>query len=108
MTIYKETKNFPKEEQYGLVSQMRRAATSIPTNNLPRLGGVAEGCGKHTDKEFANYLQISMGSASETEYLIFLSGELGYISTNNTRELMESITEIKKMLSSLIKNIRNQ
>jgi four helix bundle protein len=99
MAVYKETKNFPKEELYGLVSQMRRATSSIPTN-------IAEGCGKHTDKEFANYLQISMGSACETEYLIFLSGELGYITAINTQELIRSITEIKKMLASLIKNIR--
>jgi four helix bundle protein len=100
MTIYKETQNFPKEELYGLVSQLRRASSSIPTN-------IAEGCGKHSDKEFANFLQIAMGSASETEYLIFLSGELGYISVNITLELTKSITEIKKMLASLIKHIRN-
>ena len=99
MVVYKETKNFPKEELYGLVSQMRRATSSIPTN-------IAEGCGKHTDKEFANYLQISMGSACETEYLIFLSSELGYLTANSTQELIKSITEIKKMLASLIKNIR--
>jgi four helix bundle protein len=101
MAIYKETKKFPKEELYGLVSQMRRAATSITTN-------IAEGCGKHTEKEFANYLQISMGSASEVEYLVFLSGELGYITTDNTQELIKRITEIKKMLASLLKNIRRQ
>jgi four helix bundle protein len=99
MVVYKETKNFPKEEIYGLVSQMRRASSSIPTN-------IAEGCGKHTDKEFANYLQISMGSASETEYLIFLSGELGYLTKTSTENMIESISEIKKMLASLIKTIR--
>jgi four helix bundle protein len=100
ISVYKATKNFPKEELYGLVSQIRRATSSIPTN-------IAEGCGKHSDKEFANFLQIAMGSASETEYLIFLCGELGYISESDTQELIKSITEIKKMLTSLIKRIRN-
>lgn len=100
MVVYKETRNFPKEELYGIVSQMRRAAVSIPTN-------IAEGCGKHTDKEFANFLQISMGSACETEYLVFLSGELGYISSDNVKELIINVAGIKKMLALLIKNIRN-
>lgn len=100
IAVYKETKNFPKEELYGLVSQMRRAASSIPTN-------IAEGCGKHSEKEFANFLQIAMGSASETEYLIFLSGELEYISKDKTQVLINQVTEIKKMLASLIKSIRN-
>ena len=100
MSVYKETKNFPKEELYGLVSQLRRASSSIPTN-------IAEGCGKHSDKEFANFLQIAMGSASETEYLIFLSGELEYLSKVKAQEMINQITEIKKMLASLIKSIRN-
>jgi four helix bundle protein len=99
LTIYKETKKFPKDELYGLVSQLRRAVISIPTN-------IAEGCGKNTNKEFANYLQISMGSASETEYLVFLCSKLGYISENIESELIGNITEIKKMLASLLKTIR--
>ena len=58
--VYKATQDFPKEELYGLTSQIRRASTSIPTN-------IAEGCGRGTDPEFARFLQIAMGSASETE-----------------------------------------
>jgi four helix bundle protein len=99
MAVYKESKNFLREELYGLISQIRRTASSISTN-------IAEGCGKHTDKEFVNFLQISMGSACETEYLIFLCAELEYMTVNSAQELTKSITEIKKMLNSLIKNIR--
>jgi four helix bundle protein len=98
---YKETYGFPKEEIYGLVSQMRRAVISIPTN-------IAEGCGKNTDKDFAKYLQTSMGSACEIEYLILLSGELGFMPEEKTQNLMNNVFEIKKMLASLIKNIRDQ
>lgn len=100
ISIYKQTQNFPKEELYGLISQLRRAASSIPAN-------IAEGCGKHSDKGFAHFLQIAMGSACETEYLLFLRGELGYISITQTEELINNITEIKKMLASLIKSVRN-
>ncbi len=71
LLIYSSTKGFPKEELFGITSQIRRAAVSIPTN-------VAEGCGKFTKKDFANFLQIAFGSAQEVEYLILLSSELNY------------------------------
>jgi four helix bundle protein len=61
LAVYKITKEFPKEELYGLTSQIRRASMSIPTT-------IAEGCGRNTNKEFARFLQIAMGFASETEY----------------------------------------
>lgn len=73
LLIYKISKNFPKEEMFSLTSQIRRASSSIPTN-------IAEGCGRGTDKDFARFIQISMGSASELEYLIWLSIDLKYIS----------------------------
>ena len=66
LAVYKATKDFPKEELYGSTSQIRRASMSIPTN-------IAEGCGRNTDAEFARFLQISMGSASETEYQLMLA-----------------------------------
>ncbi|MFZ6011639.1 MAG: four helix bundle protein, partial [Bacteroidota bacterium] len=72
LLIYKLTKVFPAEEKFNLISQIRRAATSIPTN-------IAEGCGKFTHKDFARYLQNAQGSSQELEYLSFLSFELDYL-----------------------------
>ena len=99
LNIYEATNNFPRNEMYGLTSQIRRAAVSIPTN-------ISEGCGKYSGKDFARYLQISMGSASELEYLIFLSNELKLIESSRFTELNSNIVEIKKMLASLIKKLR--
>lgn len=99
VSIYKITQSFPKEEMYGLTSQIRRASTSIPTN-------ISEGCGRGSDADFARFLQMSFGSANETEYLLLLCFELGYIAEENYFELNISIQEIKKMLSKLIITIR--
>ena len=74
--IYNITQAFPKEEQYGLISQIRRAATSTPTN-------IAEGCGKNTQLDFARYLQHAFGSMQEVQYLSFLSFELKYLDREN-------------------------
>jgi four helix bundle protein len=96
--IYHFTKKFPKEEMYGISSQLRRAVVSIPTN-------IAEGCGRGSDKDFAKFAQIAIGSASESEYLILLSTELGYIDKDDSDDLIEKVCEIKRMLTSLIKNL---
>jgi len=99
LAIYKETKNFPKEELYGLTSQIHRASMSIPTN-------IAEGCGRNTDAEFARFLQIAMGSASETEYQLLLSHDLGFLNKGQYEKLNTDVTEIKRMLASLLKTLR--
>lgn len=99
VSIYLKTKDFPKEELYGIISQLRRASSSIPTN-------IAEGCGRGSDKDFAKFVQIAIGSASESEYLILLSKELGYINNEDFNDLNEKICEIKRMLTSLNKNLR--
>ena len=99
LAIYKETKKFPKEELYGLTSQIRRASMSIPTN-------IAEGCGMNTDKEFARYLQFAMGSASETEYQLILARDLGFIPKETHEKLHSNIEEVKRMLASLLKTLR--
>jgi four helix bundle protein len=94
LAIYKATKEFPKEELYGLTSQIRRANISIPTN-------IAEGCGRNTDAEFARFLQIAMGSASETEYQLLLSHDLHFLNKEQYDLLNTDVTEVKRMLASL-------
>jgi four helix bundle protein len=100
LSIYKATKEFPKEELYGLTSQIRRASMSVPTN-------IAEGCGRNTDKEFARFLQIAMGSASETEYQLILAKDLEFLSKDSYAKLHHDVEEVKCMLASLLKSIRN-
>ncbi|WP_431126729.1 four helix bundle protein [Flagellimonas flava] len=97
--VYQTTDAFPKKEQFGLVSQINRAVISIPTN-------IAEGCGRETQKELTRFLYISSGSAHELEYLIMLSKELNFINDEQFSNLSSKIEEIKKMLASLIKKIK--
>ena len=100
VSIYKVTEGFPQREIYGLTNQIRRAAASIPTN-------IAEGCGRNTDKDFARFLDIASGSASETDYHLLLSKDLKFIDAEHYNSLYEQLTEIRKMLSSLTGKIRN-
>ena len=95
--IYKITTSFPKHELYGIISQLRRASLSVPTN-------IAEGCGRNSKAELCRFLQIAAGSASEVEYLIDISYQLKYLNEGSYKELNLGITEIKKMLRSFIKN----
>lgn len=97
LEIYKI--GFPKEELYGLNSQIRRASSAIPTN-------IAEGCGRGSDKDFKRFLQIAFGSASEVEYLLILSKDLEYIEHEHFVLLYDKLEEIKKMLAALIVKLR--
>ena len=99
LRIYRLTSKFPREEIYGLTSQIRRACASIPTN-------IAEGCGRESSADFARFLQIAIGSASETEYLILLAHDLKYLTADQHAELMDTTIRVKKMLSALVKNVR--
>jgi four helix bundle protein len=99
LAVYKATKSFPKEELYGLTSQIRRASMSVPTN-------IAEGCGRNTDAEFARFLQIAMGSASETEYQLILAHDLEFLSQEVYEKLHTDVEEVKQMLASLLKTLR--
>lgn len=99
LLIYAFTKGFPKEEQFGLTNQLRRAATSIPSN-------IAEGTGKSTQKDFANFLPTSLGSAQEVEYLLLLSYELKYVSKEDYNHINSFNNGIKAMLISLVKKVR--
>ena len=93
--IYKLTKNFPKEELYGLTTQMRRSSASIAAN-------IAEGCGRNSDADFCRFLIIALGSGSELEYQLLLSHDLGLIGDKDYDSLQSELTEVKKMLNSFI------
>ena len=98
LAVYKATAHFPREEIYGLVSQIRRAAASIPTN-------IAEGCGRDGEGELGRFMQIAMGSASELEYGLLLAHELGFLGAEHQR-LHEQCTEIKRMLTSFLHRLK--
>lgn len=93
IAIYTATKSFPADERYGLTSQLRRSAMSIPTN-------IAEGSGRKSDREFANFLNIAMGSASEVEYLLLLSKDVGYLTPAVHLALQSDVEEVKRMLTA--------
>ena len=99
--IYGVTKNFPKEEKYGLTSQIRRAAVSVPSN-------IAEGYGRKTTPEYIRSLYIAYGSNCELETQILLSRDLSYIKNKGIKELQEKIEEIERMLKVLIKSLENK
>jgi four helix bundle protein len=99
LAIYSVTQGFPKEEIYGLRSQLRSSSSSIGMN-------LAEGCGRDGDKEFARFIHFSMGSANELEYQLLLSKDLGLIRAVQYEELHGRITEIKRMLTSLLRKLR--
>lgn len=99
LKIYKATKVFPKSELFNLVSQLRRACSSIPCN-------IAEGCGRRSNADFANFLQISLRSANGTEYLLLLSKDLKYLNQDLFEELNQEVNEVIAMLISFIKKVR--
>lgn len=98
LNIYQETSSFPKEELYGLISQMRRSAASIPSN-------IAAGCGRNSQAQLAHFLNIASGSASELEYQILLAKVLNLISEDIFKSLINRVVEIKRMLSSLLQKV---
>jgi len=99
LKVYKITETFPREEIYGLTSQVRRAAASIPTN-------IAEGSGRSSDAELARFLEIAFGSTSEVEYLLLLSKDLSLLDTSTYERINDEVIEIKRMLATFIKTIR--
>ena len=99
LAVYKATSDFPRDELFGLTSQIRRSSASISAN-------IAEGCGRNGDAEFARFLQIAMGSASETEYHILLAKDLNLLCASDYQQLTEYVTDVKKMLASFIKKLK--
>src|SRR5271166_6248451 len=98
LQVYQITERFPRTEMFGLTSQLRRASSSIAIN-------LAEGCGR-TQLEFARFVQIAFGSASEVEYELLLAHDLGFISDDGYERLKSGVVEIKRMLNSLLRTIQ--
>ena len=98
LELYRLTNHFPTAEKFGLVSQIRRAVVSVPTN-------ICEGCGTPSEKEFARYLGISFGSCQEVEYLTLLSKDLGFMDSVSQDLVQSEIISIKKQLYHLIKKL---
>lgn len=99
--VYLITAKFPKEEIYGLVSQMRRAAVSVPSN-------IAEGAARNSHKEFVHFLYFSMGSLSELETQLEIAVILNFIKTDATTNLVQNLLSIKQMLLGLIKSLKTK
>jgi four helix bundle protein len=99
LDVYKSSQGFPRDELYGLTSQMRRSSTSIGTN-------IAEGCCRKGDVELGRFLQIAMGSASELEYHLLLARDLEIMKSLDYQRLSSEVIEVKKMLAALIHKLR--
>jgi four helix bundle protein len=98
LASYRSTSGFPKQELYGMTSQIRRCAASIAAN-------IAEGCGKRGNPEFQRYLNIAAGSASELEYHFLLARDLNLLDDTSYRELNSGVVEVKRMLASLVRKV---
>jgi len=101
MLVYKLTRGFPRDEVYGLTSQIRRSAASIGAN-------IAEGCGRHSDGEMSRFLQIARGSASETEYHLLLAKDLGFLHESDFQAAEQSVVAVQRMLTSLVQKVQPQ
>jgi four helix bundle protein len=101
LDIYKMTKRFPKEEKYGLTSQIRRAALSVPSN-------IAEGYGRKTTPDYIRSLYIAYGSNCELETQVLLSGDLGYMKAEEFNKLQAGIGEVERMLKALIESLKEK
>ena len=96
--VYRASARFPRSELFGLTSQIRRAAASVPSN-------IAEGCGRRTDAELARLSEIAMGSASELEYQLLLAADLEYLNERDSPGLSTDVIEVKRMLGGLIREL---
>jgi four helix bundle protein len=97
--IYRATKDFPREEVYGLTNQMRRCVVSIPSN-------IAEGAGRNSKKEFIQFLYVALGSASELETQLLIARNLAYL--KDVGQFLDQIDSIRKMLNGLINHLKNR
>lgn len=100
LSVYRLTLSFPKDERYGLTSQIRRSSSSIPTN-------IAEGCGPDSQAEMIHFFQIAMGSSSELEYQIILANDLQYLEEKSFIELSTELIEIRRMLNAYTQKLKS-
>jgi four helix bundle protein len=98
LAIYRSTRTFPKDEMYGLTSQIRRASASIGAN-------IAEGCGRRSDPEMKRFVQIARGSANELEYHLLLARDLHYLAVEEFTVLEATLLEIQRMLTALTQRL---
>lgn len=94
LSVYRLSQKFPTDERFGMISQLRRAAVSVPTN-------IAEGSKRRTRQEYARFLNIAEGSIAEVEYLLMLARDLGYLPADPARTSMDEASEIARMLHGL-------
>lgn len=99
--VYFLTRSFPEEERFGIISQIRRAAISIPSN-------IAEGSGRNSDKDFRRFLSISLPSAYELETQIIISNDLKFLTDKDYLELSENLKEIQKMIFGFRKSLKKK
>jgi len=97
--VYKASQSFPRDETYGLTSQIRRSSVSVPAN-------IAEGCGRNGDAELARFLQIAMGSASELDYHLMLARDLNLLNSSDYAQLASEVGEVKRMLTSFVQKLK--
>ena len=101
LAVYESSRNFPREEIYGLTSQLRRAAVSVSAN-------IAEGCGRRSDGEFVRFLQIARGSISEVEYHLLLARDLKFLMNQVHQDLEKKVIEVQRMLTSLVSAVEHK
>jgi four helix bundle protein len=98
LDVYKLSNEFPKDERFGITSQMRRCSSSVPAN-------IAEGCGRETEKEFKRFLVIANGSATELEYFLILITDLKFAQQESIDKLVEKVDQLKRSLNRLISKL---
>ncbi len=101
LELYRISRSFPRDEIYGLTSQLRRAAASVGAN-------LAEGCGRRTSSELARFVRIAMGSASELDYHLLLCRDLGFMKTDDFQRASTDLTEVRKMMTSFLSSVEKQ
>jgi four helix bundle protein len=100
VNVYRHTRGFPRQEQFGLCSQMRRAAVSVASN-------IVEGCARHSEADFLRFLDMAYGSVRELEYQLSLASRLGYLRPEADKNLAGQVEETGKVLHGLIRSLRS-